>query len=60
MASPFRQTDLSRAIKAARGAGLTVVKTVVRPDGGFELIFSEAGGGSDSLSPLDRWMKENP
>lgn len=60
MASPFRQSDLSRAIKAARGAGLIVAKTIIRPDGGFELIFSDAGGGSDNLSSLDRWMKDNP
>lgn len=54
----FRQIDVTRALRAARAAGLIVSGYVVEADG---KIVVQTGGGNapESAGPLDRWMKEH-
>jgi len=40
----FRQADVTRAIKAAKNADLTVSGLEFAPDGSFRLVIAEAGG----------------
>lgn len=55
----FKQSDLARAVKAVRAAGLGVARTEISPDGTIRL-FHGAEVTSESGSPLDEWLaKQN-
>jgi len=61
--STFRQTDLTRAIKAARNAGVGVTRAEIAKDGKIVIIISKAGGANADveLTPddeLERWRKK--
>lgn len=61
--STFRQTDLTRAIKAARNAGVTVARAEITKDGKIIIIVGETAGSSADivLTPdgeLERWRKK--
>lgn len=49
----FRQSDVARAVKAARAAGLDVVGLEIVPDGTIRII-AGSGDPGDSLSPLEK------
>ena len=53
--STFRQTDLTRAIKAARNAGVGVTRAEIAKDGKIVIIIGEAGGANADveLTPDD-------
>ena len=53
-ASTFRQSDLTRAVKAARAVGLDVAETVIGADGSIRLIYRDTAGTMPS-DPFDRW-----
>lgn len=50
----FKQADLTRAVKAARAAGLDVARTEIMPDGTIRLIHS-AEVTSTPATPFDEW-----
>lgn len=50
----FRQSDLTRAVKAARAMGLPVVATEIRADGTIRLEH-EAAAVKNSADPFDSW-----
>ena len=61
--SSFRQTDLTRAIKAARNAGVEVARAEIAKDGKIIIIIGETTGSSADieLTPddeLERWRKK--
>jgi hypothetical protein len=60
--STFRQTDLTRAIKGARNAGVEVARAEIAKDGKITIIIGEAGGVNTDveLTPddeLKRWRR---
>ena len=60
--SKFRQTDLTRAIKGARNAGVKVARAEIAKDGKIIIIIGETGGvnAEIELTPddeLQRWRK---
>jgi hypothetical protein len=61
--STFRQTDLTRAIKGARNAGVKVARAEIAKDGKIIIIIDEAGGvaADIALTPddeLERWRRK--
>ncbi len=60
--SKFRQTDLTRAIKGARNAGVEVARAEIAKDGKIIIIIGETDGvnAEIELTPddeLQRWRK---
>jgi hypothetical protein len=61
--STFRQADLTRAIKAARNAGVEVARAEIAADGKIIIVIGETGASSADieLTPddeLERWRKK--
>ena len=52
---PFRQTDVSRAVRGAVAAGLTVQRVEVDKAGKIVVVVGEPGK-ADVHNPLDQWM----
>ena len=59
--SKFRQCDLSRAIKAARAAGVEIGRVEVDADGKIVLVIgnSQQGGPVRTGSALDEWIAKD-
>jgi hypothetical protein len=56
----FRQSDLRRAIRAARGAGLEVKHVEIDPTTGKIIITTTAGAAPQaSTNTLDKWLATN-
>jgi len=60
--STFRQTDLTRAIKAVRNAGVEVARAEIAKDGKIIIIIGETAGSSTDIEStaddeLDCWRK---
>ena len=50
----FRQADLTRALKAAKNAGVEIASIRVEPDGTIHIV---AGGPEPAATnDLDRWL----
>jgi len=61
--STFRQTDLTRAIRAARNAGVEVARAEIAKDGKIVIIIGESAGSSTDIEltaddELDCWRKK--
>jgi hypothetical protein len=54
--SLFRQADITRALRAARAAGVMIARVEIDPVTGKIVIISKEPGGSEQLTDLDRWM----
>ena len=56
----FRQSDLQRALRAARCAGLDVKQVEIDPTTGKIIITTTTSGAEAlSLNPLDKWLASN-
>jgi hypothetical protein len=49
----FRETDVSRAVRAVEKVGLSVARVRIEPDGSIEIV-AGAGVANDKRNPLDR------
>jgi hypothetical protein len=56
-AAPWRQRDLTRALRAAVSAGMQVVGTRIERDGAFVLIYAGAEGVASPRGALDQWRE---
>ena len=54
-ASTFRESDVKRAVKAARGAGVIVGVVEVTPDGTIRILSGSGEANAAPASPFDRW-----
>ena len=59
----FRQTDLTRAIKGARNAGVNVARAEIGRDGKIVIVIGESSGVNTevNLTPddeLERWRQK--
>jgi hypothetical protein len=53
----FRQTDLKRALRAAKAAGLEVTQVELDPAAGKIIITTaQAGSSTRTSTPLDNWL----
>ena len=52
----FRQGDMTRALRAAKAAGLEVAKVEVDPISGKIVIMTIAGGTNEPTTDLDKWL----
>ena len=55
-ASRFKQSDVKRALKAARDGGLDVGRVEIDAEGKIVLVANAQA--IESTSPLDKWKKE--
>lgn len=53
----FRQTDVTKAIRAAVAAGLAVGRVEIEP-GKIIVIAGKAEQDAATLTPLDQWRRE--
>jgi hypothetical protein len=58
----FRQTDLTRAIKGARNAGVEVARAEIATDGKITLVIGDTSDGKTGLEStaddeLERWRR---
>ncbi|GGD42461.1 hypothetical protein [Aureimonas glaciei] len=54
-AVPFRQADVTRALKGAKAAGMPVVRVEIDRDGKIVLLTAAV---QDTLNPFDKWKAE--
>lgn len=60
-AATFKQSDITRAVKAAKAAGLDVARIEVQPDGTISVIAGdETKIEAGVLSPLEQWRANRP
>jgi hypothetical protein len=52
--TPFRQVDISRAVKGATAAGLVVGRVEIDQDGKIVIVSGE-GRPIETTTPLDAW-----
>ena len=61
--SAFRQSDLTRAIKGARNAGVNVTRAEIASDGRIVIVIGESGevntkADSTPDDELERWRRK--
>lgn len=53
--SPFRQSDVTRALRGAKAAGVEVGRVEIEP-GGKIVVYTAATTPAEPQSDLDKWM----
>jgi hypothetical protein len=54
----FRQTDLTKALKAAANAGMVVARAEIDQHGKIVVVFGDGRSPLES-APLDEWMAKH-
>jgi hypothetical protein len=58
--SAFRQGDVTRALRAARAAGVNITRVEIEPaTGKIVIVTGGAPTDTEQVSDLDRWMASN-
>jgi hypothetical protein len=52
---PFRQADLTRALKGVAKAGIKPTRAEIDSSGKIVIVLGEAGAKSVEVLPLDNW-----
>jgi hypothetical protein len=55
----FRETDVRRAIKAARASGIDIARLEIEPVTGKITIMTSSSSGAEKITDLDRWVAEH-
>lgn len=55
----FSQIDVTRAIKAALAAGMSIARVEIDKAGKIVIITGKPGSMAVSEDPLDRWLADN-
>jgi hypothetical protein len=55
----FRQADITRALRAARAAGINVASVEIDPATGKITITTHGAAGNEQTTDLDKWMASN-
>jgi hypothetical protein len=51
----FRESDVKRAIRAARSAGIEIARVEIDPSTGRIIVIADAPGAAAEISDLDQW-----
>lgn len=51
---PFKQTDIARAVKGVKAAGVAIGRVEILPDGRI-IVCSDAPAAPESVSAFDTW-----
>jgi hypothetical protein len=54
----FRETDIRRAVKAARSSGIDIGRLEIEPVTGKITIMTNSGSDAEKITDLDRWVTE--
>ena len=54
----FRETDVRRAVKAARASGIDIVRLEIEPVTG-KITIMTSSSGAEKITDLDRWVAEH-
>ncbi len=55
-ASQFKQGDVTRALRAARAAGIAIERVEIDPVTGKIVMVTRDSAGAEQANDLDRWM----
>lgn len=55
----FRETDVRRAVKAARSSGIDIAGVEIEPATGKITIMTASKCGAEKITDLDRWVTEH-
>ena len=55
---PFKQSDVSRALRAADKAGLKIARVDVEPSGKFSIVVAD-GAAIGEATPFDLWKAKH-
>jgi hypothetical protein len=55
----FRQSDLKRAMKAARDAGMSWARVKTNSDGTFEILAGVNAPAEPATTDLDKWVNDH-
>lgn len=59
MTAPFRQSTVTRAVKAVRAAGVGVERVEVEPSGKIVILTTSIEKPDTDDQALDQWVKRN-
>jgi hypothetical protein len=55
----FRQADVTRAVRAAKAAGIEVARVEIDPESGRIVIIAAAADTANANNALDQWLANN-
>jgi hypothetical protein len=55
----FRETDVRRAVRAARTSGIDIDRLEIEPVTGKITIMTRSSSGAEKINDLDKWIAEN-